>query len=423
MSTEQSVPALAAPARKKDNPLTRSFAGILGLGVLGLVVALCLFSLPYTTGSDGEVSTPRYNAGSPKAGRLPPSWWGANEEQARRLNALVDPEIIEAVAEKAGISPGEAVAMTDGQVGEALRVNWPASALGTDAIGRSLLVRMLTGGGISLGIGIAAALLSVAIGTAYGVIAGYAGGRVDAIMMRIVDILYGLPYILLVVLLAVAGDAIVDEYISRSREREQWVLDQARQVLVERGEAATRADARSLLSDDAALAERLNTEKNAALPPREISGAARDMIGLVILLVAIGGVSWLTMARVIRGQVLSLKAQPFMEAARAIGVPLSGQFFRHLLPNLTGPIIVYATLTVPQAILQESFLSFLGIGVRPPLPSWGNLAADGLIEMNRHGSNWWLLLFPCLMLAITLVALNFVGEGLREAVDPKRARQ
>jgi ABC-type dipeptide/oligopeptide/nickel transport system permease subunit len=129
------------------------------------------------------------------------------------------------------------------------------------------------------------------------------------------------------------------------------------------------------------------------------------------------------MARVIRGQVLSLKSQPFVEAARALGLSRRRIFVRHLLPNLMGPIIVYATLTVPQAILQESFLSFLGIGVKPPLPSWGNLAADALVELNPYESNWWLLAFPCLLLGSTLLALNFVGEGLREALDPKRARR
>ena len=144
---------------------------------------------------------------------------------------------------------------------------------------------------------------------------------------------------------------------------------------------------------------------------------------MLVLLLAIGGVSWLTMARVIRGQVLSLKAQPFMEAARAMGAPVHRQLLRHLLPNLVGPIVVYATLSVPQAILQESFLSFLGIGVKPPLPSWGNLAAEGLAELNPYKSHWWMLLFPCVLLATTLLALNFVGEGLREAFDPKRARR
>jgi oligopeptide transport system permease protein len=149
----------------------------------------------------------------------------------------------------------------------------------------------------------------------------------------------------------------------------------------------------------------------------------RSVVDVVVLLVAIGGVSWLTMARVVRGQVLSLKSQPFMEAARAMGVGWFGQFRRHLLPNLVGPIIVYATLTVPQAILQESFLSFLGIGVKPPLPSWGNLAADGLSELNPVRSNWWLLAFPCVLLGMTLLALNVLGEGMREAFDPKRGRR
>ena len=151
----------------------------------------------------------------------------------------------------------------------------------------------------------------------------------------------------------------------------------------------------------------------------ELSTETRNFVNVGTLLVAIGGVSWLTMARVIRGQVLSLKTRPFIEAARAIGVPPVRLFVRHLLPNLTGPIVVYATLAVPQAILQESFLSFLGIGVKPPLPSWGNLAADGLSELNPYQSNWWLLLFPCVLLAVTLVALNFIGEGLKAALDPR----
>ena len=115
-----------------------------------------------------------------------------------------------------------------------------------------------------------------------------------------------------------------------------------------------------------------------------------------------------------------MKAQPFVEAARAAGLPTGRIFVRHLLPNLLGPIIVYATLTVPQAILQEFFLSFLGIGVKPPLPSWGNLAADGLTELNSYRSNWWLLVFPCVLLGSTLLAMNFVGEALREAFDPRR---
>jgi ABC-type dipeptide/oligopeptide/nickel transport system permease subunit len=184
--------------------------------------------------------------------------------------------------------------------------------------------------------------------------------------MRIVDILYGLPTILLVVLLAVASDGLIDR------------------------------------------------------SGRDLSPGVRGMISLGTLLLAISGVSWLTMARVIRGQVLSLRQQPFMEACRATGVPLHRQFLFHLLPNLTGPIIVYATLTVPAAILSESFLSFLGIGVREPLPSWGNLASAGLSELNTVRVRWWLLFWPCLFIGITLLALNFVGESLRQVIDPRR---
>jgi ABC-type dipeptide/oligopeptide/nickel transport system permease subunit len=187
--------------------------------------------------------------------------------------------------------------------------------------------------------------------------------------MRIVDILFGLPSILLVVLLAVA----VDGFLER------------------RG--------------------------------ADLSPVARQAINIATLLVAIGGVSWLTMARVIRGQVLSLKAKPFMEACRAIGVSPARQFVAHLLPNLIGPITVYAALAVPAAILSESFLSFLGIGVREPLPSWGNLAAEGLGELNTVQSRWWLLAAPCAAIALTLVSLNFLGDELRERFDPMRGRR
>ncbi|MCA9310473.1 MAG: ABC transporter permease, partial [Phycisphaerales bacterium] len=181
----------------------------------------------------------------------------------------------------------------------------------------------------------------------------------------------------------------------------------------------------AVVTNDDALADWVGEQADGVprLTPVKVKAGERKFFEVAILLVAIGGVSWLTMARVIRGQVLSLKSQPFMEAARAIGVPVHRQFLSHLLPNLLGPIIVYTTLTVPQAILQESFLSFLGIGVRPPLPSWGNLAAEGLIQLNPVDVRWWLILFPCLLLGLTLLALNFVGEGLREAFDPKRAKK
>lgn len=452
---EPTIPALTAPAPAKDNPLTRSKAGLCGMIFLALMLLACVATLPWTLSSAGSGDTPRYNAGTPKAGRLPPSWWAHDTDDAVRLNRLVDPEVVDEIAAGAGMSPVEALDVTDGAVGEALRAHWPTYLLGTDVIGRDLFVRLLTGGGISLAIGLSAAFISVLIGTVYGSVAAYAGGKVDALMMRIVDVLFGLPYILLVVLLAVASDAVIDEHISRSKARSNWqsaraaelsggdvsqwlatttqpadpaLVDIALEALRKPwrragGAEPTRADAIALVTSNETNADALRAIGAIALPARQVSAGMRTFYDVLVLLLAIGGVSWLTMARVVRGQVLSLKAQPFMEAARAIGVPLHSQFLRHLLPNLMGPIIVYATLTVPTAILQESFLSFLGIGVKPPLPSWGNLAADGLSELNQYESHWWLLLFPCLLLGSTLLALNFVGEGLREAMDPKRRKR
>ena len=141
---------------------------------------------------------------------------------------------------------------------------------------------------------------------------------------------------------------------------------------------------------------------------------------LVVLFLAIGLVSWLTMARVIRGQVLSLRGQPFIEACRALGLRHGRIFTRHILPNLVGPITVYATLTVPSAILQESFLSFLGIGVSVPLATWGSLASDGVEQLSPLKFYWWQLIFPCALLALTLLSLNFLGDGLRDVFDPKK---
>lgn len=254
------------------------------------------------------------------------------------------------------------------------------SPFGTDELGRSLLARTLYGGAISLGLGLLAAAIAVLIGTTYGTIAGYVGGRLDGIMMRIVDVLYALPTVLLVMLLTLSLGT--------------WL---------ERVEVPLYAN------DYAADGDR---------GWRVGAGWAR----FVVLAFAIGSVSWLTMARVVRAQVLSLREQPFVEAARALGLPTGRILRRHVLPNVAGPVIVFATLTVPQAILQESFLSFLGVGVQPPQATWGSLAADGVRMINPIAFDWWVVVFPCAALALTLLALNFVGDGLRDALDVRGER-
>ncbi|MFG0244477.1 MAG: ABC transporter permease [Phycisphaerales bacterium JB052] len=424
---EQSVMAMRAPARKRDNPLTRSVPGMIGMGVLLMMFIACLGTLPWTlssaVGPDGQsLGVPRYDAGAPIEGRIPPSWFPFDEHDIERLNHAVDREQLALVAQQHGVSPDTLLEAREGEMLELIKPLWPRYLLGSDLLGRSLTTRLLAGGGISLTIGIAAALLSVTIGTIYGALAAYIGGKVDSLMMRVVDVLYGLPYILLVVLLAVASNAMVDEWVTRSRAKEDWMRTQVIEQHAAEGEAISRSDATEILAREPALREGLLGQASVRYPARDLSVGTRTMLDVATLLIAIGGVSWLTMARVIRGQVLTLKNQPFVEAARAVGSSPSRIFLRHLLPNLLGPIIVYATLTVPQAILQESFLSFLGIGVKPPLPSWGNLAAEGLGELNTYRSHWWLLFFPCLLLGITLLSMNFVGEGLREAFDPKRSR-
>ncbi len=236
-----------------------------------------------------------------------------------------------------------------------------SSLFGHDDLGRSLLYRLLPAFLLSLLIGLSAAAMAVVIGTLWGATAAMAGGRIDLLMMRFVDVLYGLPYILMVILLKIA---------------------------------LTR-------------------------PLTTLLGGHTRFADFLVLLVAIGGVSWLTMARVIRGQVLSLRQLAFVEAARAAGAGPVHILRRHLLPNLVGPIVVYATLVMPQAILQESFLSFLGIGIQQPTPSLGNLAADGVHAVNLYVDYWWLIVFPCGVLALTLLTLNFLGDALRDAYDPR----
>ncbi|MFT3787178.1 MAG: ABC transporter permease [Tepidisphaeraceae bacterium] len=265
------------------------------------------------------------------------------------------------------------LAKTDGYDGVSPRLGGDARVwFGTDHFGRSVLARCLFGGTISLGVGVSAAAIAVFLGVSIGLISGYRGGWIDTLLMRSVDILYGLPYVLLVLLFKIA--------------LEPPLLSLFRSI-----------------------------------PSLGIASHASQITSFVVMFLAIGLVSWLTMARVIRAQVMSLRGQPFIEAARAVGLPGWRIFLRHVLPNLVGPITVYATLTVPSAMLQESFLSFLGVGIDQTLPTWGSLASEYRTKsLAIDGPRWWMLGFPVILLALTLLSLNFLGDGLRDLFDPKR---
>ena len=220
--------------------------------------------------------------------------------------------------------------------------------LGTDVFGRDMLTRIMYGGRVSLMVGFVATGVALVIGVLWGAIAGFYGGRIDALMMRIVDILYALPFMIFIVLLMVVFGR-----------------------------------------------------------------------NILLLFLAIGAVEWLTMARIVRGQVMSLRHQEFVEAANSLGLSQWTIIRRHIIPNTLGPVIVYTTLTIPSVMLLEAFLSFLGLGIQPPESSWGLLISYGVETMEEYP---WLLVFPGIALSLTLFALNFLGDGLRDALDPRTSK-
>ena len=220
--------------------------------------------------------------------------------------------------------------------------------LGTDIFGRDMLTRIMYGGRVSLTVGFIATAVALAIGVLWGAVAGFVGGRVDAVMMRIVDIMYALPFMIFIVLLMVVFGR-----------------------------------------------------------------------NILLLFLAIGAVEWLTMARIVRGQVMNLRKQEFVEAAYSLGLSQWTIIRRHIIPNTLGPVIVYTTLTIPSVMLLEAFLSFLGLGIQPPQSSWGLLINYGVETMEEYP---WLLIFPGVTLSLTLFALNFLGDGLRDALDPRTSK-
>jgi peptide/nickel transport system permease protein/oligopeptide transport system permease protein len=232
-----------------------------------------------------------------------------------------------------------------------------------------VFARVVEGARISLLVGFSGALISLVIGTSYGMIAGYFGGRLDAAMMRLVEILYAIPRLIIIILAVFIFDPALKRSISGF-----------------------------------------------------FDGALVGYTRVFILIVSLGLIEWLTMARIVRGQVLALKSQQFVTAARSLGQSHFRIIFRHLLPNLVGVVIVYLTLTIPAVILDESFLSFLGLGVQAPQASWGSLLNDGAQTINPVKSYWWLLLFPAVVMSLTLLALNFLGDALRDALDPRARR-
>lgn len=260
------------------------------------------------------------------------------------------------------VTPYSPTQLTDAQSLPPNGAHW----FGTDVHGRDLLARVFAGARISLVVGMVGAGVSLCIGVIWGATAGYLGGRWDNLMMRAVDVLYSLPSIIFVIVLISTLEVFLQGWLARTFSQEK-------------------------------------------------AGLAR----MLFLFVGLGAVSWLTMARIVRGQVLTLKNRSFIEASRVLGASEARIIFRHILPNVYGIILVYLTLTIPSIILYESFLSYLGLGIQPPQASLGSLIAEGAAQINPIRIYWWMIVFPAGTLAAALLALNFTGDGLRDAFEPR----
>jgi oligopeptide transport system permease protein len=330
--------------------LRKNYIALFGLYAFCVIALLCLIG-PFFTGYTYEQTEISLKSSAP----MEPIFWrsealktGESKKSSIALSSLEDEFLDRSKSDRQAIVAKIAKGEIYRQGKDTYEPSNQRHLFGTDPLGRDLLTRVLIGGRISLAVGFAATIVSVLIGVLWGAIAGFVGGKTDTVMMRVADILYALPFTVIVILLMV-------------------------------------------------------------------------MFGrnFILLFVAIGAVEWLTMSRIVRGQILSLKNQEFIEAAVSLGLPGHRILFRHLIPNVLGPIIIYATLTFPEVMLLEAVLSFLGLGVQPPLSSWGVLIDEGSRTME---TSIWLLICPAFFFSLTLFCLNFLGDGLRDALDPKSSK-